>query len=529
MKRILPFLLPCFILVLFSCNNKKESSLNESALATEVVTIQVDKDTTFKTKNGALIQIPKGALSVTEGTSARLEIKEAYSIEQIVKAGLFTRTGEEPLSSGGMIYINAAAGQAVTIKKNIRIAIPTHYLQEGMQLYKGNKTTGGTINWENPRPLNESQQLAVMKKGKTLFEKNCASCHGIGKEGSGPDLAHFPKRFNYGDEGNWRYFYHTFLIASEYKEFFHPDLYGCNLINKYGEASPPFFSNITDTGNSADLMSIYSYIQQESDRRNLPLPPHHYLISCVDSCNAYTAAVRELEAKRKSLIKKNAPRTTEINNPPVSIPPPDTTPPPVNYGREVSPGNFQAVYYEFTIESFGWFNIDILLKDVPGIEKSSLLVRIRGSYRETITIYLILPQTKVYLPGGLTNNPDEYAFYKKDGSVPLPQNEKAYILALTETGDSIAYALQEFTTARSQQIEIELSKSTKEALSNAIEKLRITGLEITAQDSRNSAAIKKVDQEIKDAEKLKPKRCDCNCGAPQNIPAREGWSPANKP
>ena len=181
--------------------------------------------------------------------------------------------------------------------------------------------------------------------------------------------------------------------------------------------------------------------------------------------------------------------------------------------------NYDATYYQFSIESFGWFNIDALLKNVNGVEESELFVRIIGEYREKINVFLIIPSIKVYGEGGSAEkNPDEFAFFYKNGKLPLPQNVKAYIMAVTETKSSVAFAIKEFTTGRQQQLDISLKVSTKEEFETAIQRINPDRLYIGVKDSKNAGEIrqtdveiKNIDAELKKAENLKPKNCDCDC------------------
>lgn len=177
------------------------------------------------------------------------------------------------------------------------------------------------------------------------------------------------------------------------------------------------------------------------------------------------------------------------------------------------------MYYQFSIETFGWFNIDVLLKGLNGVEESELFIRIIGEYREKVQVYIIIPSVKVYVQGGpAERNSKEFAFLYKNGKLPLPQGTKAYIMAVTEAESTIAYALKEFTTNTSQELEITLQKSTSEAFNTAINGIDNVGINIKASDSKNAREIRNSDsdlntinEELKKAENLKPKNCDCNC------------------
>jgi hypothetical protein len=198
-----------------------------------------------------------------------------------------------------------------------------------------------------------------------------------------------------------------------------------------------------------------------------------------------------------------------------------TTPPEpmINFEEKVSPKQYGATYYQFTIETFGWFNIDVLIKDRNGVEESELFVRIIGEFRQKLQVYLIIPSVKVYVQGGpAERNEEDIAFQYKNGKIDLPQNARAFILAVTEDAGAIAYTIKEFTTTKSQDIEISLSKATKEEFNRAIKLIGGDGITIGVEDAENAKELRSADEKIKsitkeldNVEKLRPKNCDCDC------------------
>ena len=546
MKKIIACL-ALFASFIIACNtgNKSNSILSKPGeIIADEYTINVDKDTTLVTKNGALLDIPKGSLSIGKGNTIVLEIREAYSIQQMILAGLTTESNGQLLSSGGMIYINAKAGQNVTIKQAIKVSIPNDYLDPSMQLYKGEKGKDETINWVNPTALPANKQMSGIEQGKQLFLGKCASCHQIGKDATGPNLANFLKRFkgdkllarghtlhlpqmfesgfiydNDSDSGNY---YHPLKISSELwnNQF----LYFCNLKSMYGSLGTAFPDLAEES-----LNNIYRYIQKESDEKNLAMPLHVYLDDCIDSCMAYNKVTEELQKKRyiikttkdklikdngKLVIEKKEVDTSNADANNIILPPAPPDP------EKVSPKNYDAVYYQFTIETFGWFNIDVLIKGKNGVEESELFVRVIGEYREKVQVYLIIPSVKVYAQGGSAErNPEEFAFLYRSGKIELPQNAKAYILAVSETKSSLTFTIKEFTTSKQQEFELRLLESTKEEFNIAINNISGDKLKIHVEDSKNAQQIRKTDdnlkvieEELRKAQNLKPKNCNCNCG-----------------
>ncbi|MGC4038828.1 MAG: cytochrome c [Chitinophagaceae bacterium] len=543
------------IIAIFSCTTNEKSSalLSTDNLPVEKFTINTERDTVLQTNNGALLKITSGTLQSAAGETVTLEIKEAYSMEQIIRAGLLTRSNGQLLSSGGMIYINAAAGQQVNFKKKIQVAIPTDYLQKGMSLYKGEEKTDGKINWTNPDTLPENKQITSVDRGKVLFERHCTSCHAIGHDATGPDLAHLRKRFSLLDEGEseWDYYLHFIEYRAEmnssdsshkrvsYHEIYDssPDTvkksfyfdktyaYKCNVRAMFGSLGT-MFPDLTHENRE----DIYNYIQNESDRLNLRYPAHAYLKDCIDSCEEYSSKVSQLKylktlsiKKRQKLITENGEMTVVKSD---SI---NRTSDTSGFNRKVSAEHFEATYYQFTVDSFGWFNIDTLLDKVDGVAESKLLVRIIGEFRERINIFIIIPSVKVYGEGGRseTDN-DKYAFFRPDGTIPLPQNTKAFILAITEQNQKIAFGLKEFTTGLQQEFAVELKESTKEKFEMALKDFDADRLHIKVDKTKNADSIiakdkelKDIDRQIKDAENLKPKGCDCDCDKPRDITTKK--------
>jgi hypothetical protein len=114
--------------VVFACQQTEKqinAFLTPSRLTSQLVTVDITKDTTLLTRKGAVIKIPKGALDAGGSTTVTLEIKEAYTMQDILQAGLTTLSNGQPLSSGGMIYINPVGDNAVRIVKPISIASPS--------------------------------------------------------------------------------------------------------------------------------------------------------------------------------------------------------------------------------------------------------------------------------------------------------------------------------------------------------------------------------------------------------------------
>lgn len=551
-RLLIPVVLLCF---LFSCKSSDAPLTDDpSLLPTLQFSINAGNDTTLRTPGGAIIQIPAGALQ-SEGTApVLLEIKEALTLQQMLMAGLVTSSNDEALSSGGMIYINAAAGRTVRITKPIKVALPSSNLQKGMELYKGVEAADGSVNWTDPQPLPANPQLAAYDRGKILFQQNCSSCHSIGKEGTGPDLAHLLKRFPI-ESANTDIYYNHYFFKSDWSRPLVADVradestlkdtsnrpvdpdfkqwrdhyatayvYKCNLQKQYGSPAAGIqqLLPVADTFNeNNDYAAILRYIQAESDRLSLPLPPQEQLQRSADSCELYlqeinrlTQSINEVKTTRKNLVADNGELVNRIPDPTWNI---GTALPAID--DLVSPENINASYYQFTIETFGWYNIDMLVKMVNGVQESQLMVRLQGSYKSKATVYLAIPSLNILGEAGPSSaDPDWLAFFKRDGSIPLPQGAQAYIIGMAESAESAYFGIRRFTTSTKQRLELELKAATKEEFETAVKALPFKDMQITLSDTKNAGSIRQADttlaqleQALKKAESLKPVGIDCNC------------------
>jgi len=532
-------------MVFFMLTKKSKIDYNQKILLTDSIPsqeyiINQHRDTVLTTLKGAKVSIPAEALHSSNDGPVVLVIKEAYSIEDIVLAGLTTKSGNELLSSGGMIYIQAKDSLNVHIQKSISVSIPTDEINYSMNVYNGNLTDKGTLDWQNPKPLKNLSDKEITK-GEELFRGYCQACHTIGKDTTGPDLAHMSRRrdmdwlIHFTKTGGFRIFFDTIYYEegsndtnSYHINSYKIDPYSMCIYEKFGRKDMTLFPFLSDN----EIKSIYDYINMESDRKKVPYPDDQLYV-CSKKCEKYNELISKLNSQKVLLKNKRSDRIVdngkfikEISELTSVLQIPASTPILLPQKRKslITKMNKSAEYYEIEINSFGWYNIDILTKNLPGMRPSSLIVKVEELYKDKFSLFLVLPSQKINASGGLLKDRnDEYGFYEDNGNIVLPEKTTAYIYMVGEQDQKLLYASAVFQTSLNNRIELKPEIITKEEFNKRIkELLKNDEISIQAKDSKNSNEIKTIDNdlqklniEIQEAEKLKPTECDCNCGVIQ--------------
>jgi mono/diheme cytochrome c family protein len=496
MKIMITVALSILILGCNSKNKKPQAVVNTNNLPTQVFTIDITKDTMLTTANGAIINLPQGTLK-SDSNRVELELKEAYSLQQMLLAGLNTASSGNLLSSNGMFYLNAKGDAKVTIATPIKMKIPTTAVNDSIKLFTGDENNNN-IDWTKPIPFKVKTVPDSLRDGKSLFANNCASCHNIFKDGTGPALANITKKrtkdYLRRFTNNWQE-----LVASGDCIAIKAIQWAPTIMNKF---------NFKD----AEIDAIYDYISFDD---TAPFVDDGTKAR-QDSCEKYkreTLKKDSLLNAKKKLLKKNNKSVTITDTSSVSITndamPNNTNGPNSNAIIDyVEPIPKQAEYYEISIDKFGWFNLDIFMKDLPNVKDCELFVNVNEAYKDFVNVFLIVPNYKVMVEGGIENN--QYVFYTKDGKLPLPIGEQAYILTLGEKEGKFMYAKLPFTIQQSQTLSLTIETSTVHSFNADIKRMGWTDLNIKAAASKNAEPINAIDIEIKQIESLKP-TSDCEC------------------
>ncbi|MBL7709353.1 MAG: cytochrome c [Chitinophagaceae bacterium] len=484
MKRIILLLSP---VVFFSCmSNKKPEPFDENMLASQLFTINTEKETTLKTLHGSLVTIDAGSFSIDGQLT--LEIREAFSAAEILAAGLITESNGKPLRSGGMIYINTAEKDtAVTLLKPIKVSIPNDYYDPGMQIFKGAETDSGTINWTAPEPADTTPQMKNWIIGKTHFAK-CTPCHSIFTDGTGPALTGVETR------GPWKDRKKIHEYISNPASFMAGDPYTQDLKRKFGSMMTAF----PDLGQDG-VNAILDYIKNETNRPGAKEEEKWKRDSLTKVWEKESRTRDSISNQSDSGFYNSTPcgndtiyistkNEQSFFNMEEDIPAMDTA------EREpVSPESLEGLrrgftdpnptngMYDFEIKTLGWYNVDAYVEGYPGTVNVKLEVLVSSAtelkMEQNLHIYLFIPRNKMLSVLNAESNGRYYFDKIKDG-IPLFLDERAILFAFGSKGRKMYYGINEFRIKKEQIIEINIKETTEEKIRAALYSSKIEGIEL---------------------------------------------------
>jgi mono/diheme cytochrome c family protein len=470
------------LLMLFSCTAEKKPThfFTTSNLSSFYITVDPTKDVVFNTPKGAAIKIRKG----TFNEAVELEIKEAYSMKDILLAGLTTQSNGQPMTSGGMIYINTKDKRDVKPSKPISVALPTAYVNEDMQLFKGEEQADGSVNWVNPDSLPATAQTISIEEGRQLFEQNCRTCHELDRNLTGPALRGFTER------GPWRNRRNLYSWIHNPAAFMARDRYTKDLKAQYGVIMQAF-----PQLNNKQIDAIAAYV---NNAQYNPTSEFNGLV--LGGFDSTSEARHYSKGEIGVSDTKLCPDTTyyypsgSANSDTIPLIPVDTAilnddddtisvltidtgvdnPSEAELDKAMIPDGT----YQFEINSLGWYNIDALLKDIDNTVPCDITVQVKANgVTVPSQVYLFLPRHKI-LHNGTPTKDGIYRFEAGDGKMPLYLGAEAVVLAIGNQKDQLYVGTVSFHVQTSQRILIELKPSTSEELLQTIKEGKLEGVSL---------------------------------------------------
>jgi TonB family protein len=387
--------------------------------APQYFTIHPEKDTVLKGSQGTEIIIPANSFSHANGNPVQKNIKialqEFYTIPEMIFAGLSTTSNGNPLETGGMIHLQALAeDEPLQLKpgKEITLKFPYTDQKENMQLFTGNQTADGTVNWL----LTEM----APEQGDEVFQV----------------VEHQPEPV-----GGMKAFY-------EYvrKNIKYPD----EARNK-GIQGRVFVQFVVDTDGSLTDIAILKGIGAGCDEEALRL---------IENSPKWTPGKQRgkpVKVRMSLPVVFKLDEASEGQNQNYSTPPS-----PSGESTLAMRSNNQASYYTLKSNSLGWINCDrFLTLNGP---KTSLAIP--AAAESQTSVVLIFKQYASILPPS-TYIDGHYVFDN------IPVNEKVVLLGMKLVGNTPYVAFREARVgqATNQEITLQYEQTTKTAFKDRIRKL----------------------------------------------------------
>jgi mono/diheme cytochrome c family protein len=471
-----------FTAILLAHCTQSDKNTADSPLAAQLpgqsFTIRTDRDTTILTKDSIIFSFEKEAFNTTAKTVTVI-IKEALHLSDMLKAKLTTAAGGEILQSAGMFNMEASAdGNAVQLQKRVEVKVPTYKYRDDMLLYKG-EMKDNQLNWKNPEPLLNKKEQEVAISGKNLFKANCANCHNIDKDMAGPAMAYITERRCY----DWL---KEFVRNSAAMD----DPIARCVKQKWGGVMTAYGNGFSNR----DFDSLYGYIASES--KKYPRAKYFKNDNCREVVVKDTLAawdVTMIETKNSKGFNKLEEKLDTVQ----PLPSGGTqvqqvqVPEPVEYPRN-------NAYYQFTIETTGWYNIDMLFETGSNVLTGTFKLQVQGQFKTRIEAYLVIPGRKILLQGHTTDN-SLFWFKTQDFSLPMPIGESGLVYLMGEEGGKTIWAKQYVTFSISQTIVLQPARVPD--IYKELEKLQIDKMEY-------SVTLKRKDRRYDIIERLYTSNCD---------------------
>ncbi len=442
----------------YSCKRPKIPLLTANNLPSSFATINAGKDNRLKTAKGAIIKITANSFKVPAGTAVKIELKEAYNIQDILAAGLTTKSNGKLLQSSGMIYFNATAnGSKVEILKPVEITTPAAVYNKNMQLFKGEVGEDSVINWVKPAPLDTSALARNLLSGELLFKYNCANCHKPLTDATGPALAGARNR---EPAKTWAY-----KFVNNVNAMLEVDWYAKSLLAKYGSRMTQFNLPEQDIKNNLEYCDNEAALYKPELLIGKPFQGSIEAEGAFTDCGFDTIPVPVMDTTIQPFMEDTVlDETNDLTD----------TGAATLYRIPEKPG------YSFSIEACGWYNIDCFLKDYARLTYNvDLSVSLSGNLTKTATVNLCIPSRNLLTDASIGED-GKYVF----SDIKLIMGDEAFVFVVEGDETNVLFGSNSFKVQSKQQIDISLKSSSKATILDAFKRNNLDGVKIDQGKNR---------------------------------------------
>jgi hypothetical protein len=246
--------------------------------------------------------------------------------------------------------------------------------------------------------------------------------------------------------------------------------------NQYSGPGIQMPSFLALTNNELD--AIYGFISNES--KKTPWMKDAPDILCDDSCYRYFTLLDSLTRKPASVIVNDW-----YQQPEDTI---GTTIPDEGLRNGFTDGA-DGGFYRFSIQTFGWYNIDAFASGLPGTSKAKINVDVQGTGKP-VNMYLFIPARKMLSVSNEVEG-NEYSFHKEGDSISIDMNVPAYIVAFSDEGnDRLLLGITAFTTSKTNRLNVNVRAVTKQEFEQKLKSISLEGISFTAEKKPTNNKIK---------------------------------------
>ncbi len=404
----------------------------------ELISFSAQIDTVFFGKEGTEIRVEKNTFVYAESGedvvgSVMFELREYYSLSDILLANLTTKSSSEIIETGGMINIEAtSSGKICVLKENatIEIGFPFQEEKENMQLFNGT-WDGNNVDWEvadvivNPSLGSNISNVLIIEQ-----------------------MPMFPK----GEEALYEFITRNTVFPQAVID---KDVKGTVQLSFVVEidgqlSDVQIMKGLNEECNQEAIRVIGLMPNWIPGRVNNQKIPVQYNLQ-IQFYLAGDLPKRKRKFRLAKIFFKDPIRPNNNDNNFAR-----------NFEKEAENGNMDnenISRYLLSTSKLGWINCDRFIdNDQPKVD---YLVRLKDSYQSDVKI--VFHKFKSVLQGGLDKNGHHFS--------GMPLNEKVTVIAIKYKNDKPFLAIDETTINEVGEIKLAFEPVTIDLLKSEMEKL----------------------------------------------------------
>jgi hypothetical protein len=405
----------------------------------QIQNFEIDPSTgnTIVGQQGTIVLIPANSLvdeqgkPITERTS--IQLKECYSIKDIISSNLQTVHNDNILQTKGMIYLAASipGGKTVRIDKSkpVRIEMPVSPDISGAKFFKGERDENGNMNWISFEDPNKKLVPFPIKMIAPRPDFECRPDFGFTQD---PNIWKDTNAKYYYTNDNITKYENTLLATREFKERYYSHCMSA--------LAKIYIANLDKNMWEVDELVVQYFIKDSTERVDFELknvPPgvnggkrtkeqeeaHQWL---VDHEKEYGHKMIETFKKFASQKLTKVDENLKIDTAKVK--------------------EFNKAFIAYEVIEFGWINCDIFYND-PNAEKVKLFVQTN----ETPSIINIIFRDKRIILNGIEDGQNNFRFTQdREGYNKLPKGDTAIILAIGYRDNQIIFSSKEIIIGQNE-------------------------------------------------------------------------------